>query len=145
MEAPLLPFPATSLTRHSATPQIGTDIQDAKCSWLVVRALETASPEQRATLKVRGAGESDAQGGSAVLTAPRGARLWRAQVRYGKDNAEDIAAIKDLYKALGLEKAFEEYESESYAKLQKLIEQEPEELLRQAYRELLGKIYKRAK
>lgn len=68
-----------------------------------------------------------------------------SQERYGKDNAEDIAAIKDLYKSLGLEKAFEEYEAESYAKLQKLIAQEPEEYLRQAYGELLGKIYKRAK
>jgi geranylgeranyl pyrophosphate synthase len=32
--------------------KIGTDIEDNKCSWLVVRALETASPEQRQIIEV---------------------------------------------------------------------------------------------
>lgn len=30
--------------------QVGTDIQDNKCSWLVVQALQHATPEQRDVL-----------------------------------------------------------------------------------------------
>lgn len=32
--------------------KIGTDIEDNKCSWLVVQALETASPQQRQVIEV---------------------------------------------------------------------------------------------
>ncbi len=32
--------------------KIGTDIEDNKCSWLIVQALDRASPEQRALLEV---------------------------------------------------------------------------------------------
>lgn len=37
----------------AVTGKIGTDIQDNKCSWLVVTALEVMAPEQRAELEVR--------------------------------------------------------------------------------------------
>lgn len=36
------------------TGKIGTDIQDNKCSWLVVQCLQRASPEQRQLLQVPG-------------------------------------------------------------------------------------------
>jgi farnesyl diphosphate synthase len=32
--------------------KIGTDIQDNKCGWLIVKALEIATEEQKETLKV---------------------------------------------------------------------------------------------
>ena len=32
--------------------KVGTDIQDNKCSWLIVQALQKASPTQLATIKV---------------------------------------------------------------------------------------------
>jgi len=35
------------------TGKVGTDIEDNKCSWLIVQALAIASPEQRAALEVR--------------------------------------------------------------------------------------------
>lgn len=34
------------------TGKIGTDIEDNKCSWLVVQALHLAAPEQRQVLEV---------------------------------------------------------------------------------------------
>lgn len=36
----------------AVTGKIGTDIQDNKCSWLVVTALENMTPDQRAELEV---------------------------------------------------------------------------------------------
>ena len=35
------------------TGKIGTDIQDGKCSWLIVQALQRASPKQKEELKVK--------------------------------------------------------------------------------------------
>ena len=34
------------------TGKVGTDIEDNKCSWLIVQALKRVSPEQRKTLEV---------------------------------------------------------------------------------------------
>ncbi len=36
----------------SVTGKIGTDIEDNKCSWLIVQALQRASPEQKVLLQV---------------------------------------------------------------------------------------------
>lgn len=36
----------------SVIGKIGTDIEDNKCGWLIVKALERASPEQRKLLEV---------------------------------------------------------------------------------------------
>lgn len=39
------------LPSYCCVLQVGTDIQDTKCSWLVVQALERATPEQRKLLE----------------------------------------------------------------------------------------------
>ena len=36
----------------SVTGKVGTDIEENKCSWLVVQALDRVTPEQRDILKV---------------------------------------------------------------------------------------------
>ena len=36
---------------HHTPSQVGTDIQDNKCSWLVVQALDRATPQQRKHLE----------------------------------------------------------------------------------------------
>lgn len=57
---------------------MGTDIQDNKCSWLVVQALGKASPEQRAAI----------------------------EQHYGKDDEAAVAAVKQVYRQLDLEGLF---------------------------------------
>lgn len=99
--------------------KVGTDIQDNKCSWLVVQALAKASPEQLALLKAN----------------------------YGKHDAAAVAAVKALYADLKLEELFKAYEAESYDSLCKMIAEVcadgsvPEDV----YLSLLHKIYKRSK
>eukprot|EP00494_Astrolonche_serrata_P001082 UN01088 len=55
--------------------KIGTDIEDYKCSWLVVQALELADESQKGILLEN----------------------------YGKSEPESVAKVKDLYKELDLE------------------------------------------
>lgn len=99
--------------------KIGTDIQDNKCSWLVVQALARASPDQIAVLKAN----------------------------YGRKDAAAEATVKALYVDLGLQAVFEAYEAESYTTLQSMIAATcadgsvPESV----YLSLLAKIYKRSK
>ena len=97
--------------------KVGTDIQDAKCSWLVVQALARATAEQRAVLAEH----------------------------YGQHSEASVAAVKALYGQLQLEAAFKEYEARSYAEMVEAIagakaEGVPEEALTA----LLQKIYKRS-
>ena len=99
--------------------KVGTDIQDAKCSWLVVQAL--------AKVGVEGPGRE-------VLTR-----------HYGKHGEEDVAAVKALYHTLGLEEAFRAYEARSYDTLKAWIEEASaaEGLPKEVFTLLLDKIYKR--
>jgi hypothetical protein len=39
-------------THTNRQPQVGTDIEDAKCCWLVCTALADATPEQQEAIKV---------------------------------------------------------------------------------------------
>ncbi|XP_043688981.1 farnesyl pyrophosphate synthase 1-like [Telopea speciosissima] len=97
--------------------KIGTDIEDFKCSWLVVRALELSNEEQKKLL----------------------------YENYGKVNPDCVAIVKALYKDLDLQGAFAEYESNSYKKLISSIEAHPSKSLQAVLKSFLGKIYKRQK
>eukprot|EP00027_Filamoeba_sp_ATCC50430_P001633 CAMPEP_0168555068 /NCGR_PEP_ID=MMETSP0413-20121227/8126_1 /TAXON_ID=136452 /ORGANISM="Filamoeba nolandi, Strain NC-AS-23-1" /LENGTH=383 /DNA_ID=CAMNT_0008585871 /DNA_START=26 /DNA_END=1177 /DNA_ORIENTATION=- len=94
--------------------KIGRDIEENKCSWLVVQALRHATPEQRKIL----------------------------ENHYGRDNADDVAKVKKLYKELNIEKIFKDYEEESYKQLISMIN-EVRSLPKEVFLDLLGKIYKR--
>ncbi|OQS04034.1 farnesyl pyrophosphate synthetase [Thraustotheca clavata] len=94
--------------------KIGTDIQDNKCSWLVVQALSRATPEQRAVIKEH----------------------------YGKNNEASIAIIKKLYVTLDLESVYRKYENDSYDELCKLIA-DVKNMPATVFHMLLSKIYKR--
>ena len=96
--------------------KIGTDIQDNKCSWLVVQALKIATPEQRQILVDN----------------------------YGQDDEEKIAAVKRLYVELNLEDIFKAYEEKSYKSIKNLIAQVTD-IPGEVFEFLLRKIYKRSK
>ena len=96
--------------------KVGTDIEDAKCCWMVCTALSAASDAQKDAIKAD----------------------------YGRKDPEAVARVKAVYEELGMRKRFEDYEAESYARLSKLIEEQT--LLPQGvFTNLLAKIYKRKK
>lgn len=96
--------------------KVGTDIQDNKCSWLVVQALDRATPEQRKTLKEN----------------------------YGRNDPDAIAIVKKLYNDLDLASVYHRYEDETYKTLSEEIEKVtimPSEV----FTLLVSKIFKRNK
>jgi len=94
--------------------KIGRDVEENKCSWLIVQALKKCSPEQRALL----------------------------QQHYGRDNSNDVAVVKKIYADLDMTSVYREYEEQSYQKLCGMIEK-VQNMPRQVFLDLLGKIYKR--
>ncbi|KAK9268144.1 hypothetical protein L1049_010584 [Liquidambar formosana] len=97
--------------------KIGTDIEDFKCSWLVVKALERCNEEQKKVL----------------------------HEHYGKADPADVAKVKALYNDIDLQGVFAEYESKSYEKLTTSIEAHPSKAVQAVLKSFLGKIYKRQK
>jgi len=96
--------------------KVGTDIQDNKCSWLVVQALLIVTPAQRKVLVDN----------------------------YGRHDEHSVRRVKDLYRQIGVEDIFKKYEEKSYAAIRKLLD-EVKELPTEVFEFLLRKIYKRAK
>uniref|UniRef100_A0A5B7AHY6 Putative farnesyl diphosphate synthase n=1 Tax=Davidia involucrata TaxID=16924 RepID=A0A5B7AHY6_DAVIN len=97
--------------------KIGTDIEDFKCSWLVVKALELSNEEQKKFL----------------------------HENYGKDDPACVAKVKELYKVLNLQGVFAEYESKSYEKIVNSIEAHQSKAVQAVLKSFLAKIYKRQK
>ncbi|RLM94261.1 farnesyl pyrophosphate synthase-like [Panicum miliaceum] len=97
--------------------KIGTDIEESKCSWLVVQALEHADENQKSILFEN----------------------------YGKSDPACVAKVKDLYKELNLELVYREYEREIYIKLIADIEAQPNKAVQTILKSFLHKIYKRQK
>jgi farnesyl diphosphate synthase len=125
----------------AAYQQIGTDIQDNKCGWLIVQALDRATDAQKAVLKVR------TSNGIAVFLRCGDYILARAsccaQEHYGRHEDDSVATVKALYKDMGLEQVFRDYEDASYASLRKRISAASASPAA-VYEALLAKIYKRS-
>jgi farnesyl diphosphate synthase len=75
--------------------KVGTDIEDNKCGWLIVQALERASPAQRALL----------------------------DANYGQKAADRVAVVKGVYTELDIPAVYRAYEEASYQRISALIEQ----------------------
>ncbi|KAH9059428.1 farnesyl diphosphate synthase [Lactarius deliciosus] len=114
---------------YSGTPEqigkIGTDIVDNKCSWCINTALARANPEQRAILD-----------GS-----------------YGQKDPAAEERVKEIFRQVGVDNEYAEYEAQSYARINALIDAVPEVrspngdavLRRAVFSTFLEKIYKRTK
>ena len=95
--------------------KVGRDIEENKCGWLVVQALQRCTPEQREVLAVH----------------------------YGKEEPESVQKVKALYKDLDIEKVFKDYEQQSYEELTALISNTASSVPAACFTDLLAKIYKR--
>lgn len=96
--------------------KIGTDIQDGKCSWLVVQTMLRTTPEQRSVL----------------------------EASYAKHDDDAVKKVKELYRHLDLERVYHEYEEDTYQTLRRKIES-VSTVPKEVYYFLLYKIYKRSK
>ncbi len=99
--------------------KIGTDIQDNKCSWLVNKALQNASPKQRKIL----------------------------DENYGKKDKDSEKLIKELYKDLKIEQEYHNYEESIVSQIRKDIDNVDESrgFKKDVLTVFLEKIYKRSK
>ena len=97
--------------------KIGRDIEDGKCSWLIVQALKLASTEE----------------------------LLLLEHNYGNEDPSCVKIVKDLYVKLGLEAIFKKFEEESYAELLSLIHKHGNNFPKGLFLILVQKIYKRDK
>lgn len=96
--------------------KVGTDIEDNKCSWLVVQALKVASDDQKKII----------------------------EANYGKSDKNCVQAIKDVYRELHIEEMFKKYEADSHTMLMEEIEGQ-QLLPKDVFLPLLNRIYKRKK
>ncbi|XP_055691180.1 farnesyl pyrophosphate synthase-like [Lutzomyia longipalpis] len=96
------------------TGKMGTDIQDGKCTWLVVTFLQRANSAQKDILKKF----------------------------YGKKDEESVARIKQLYEDVGLREAYRNYENTAYKSIKRAI-QETNGIPKKMCEGLMDKIYKR--
>jgi len=96
--------------------KVGTDIQDNKCSWLVVQALELGNAKQRKIL----------------------------HDNYGSHDMRKVNKVKKLYADMDLQTLFDEYEEESYKEIQELLGKVTD-MPKEIFTFMLDKIYKRSK
>ena len=103
----------------SVIGKIGTDIKDNKCSWLINQALLRATPEQRKVL----------------------------EENYGRKDDDKEAKVKKLFKAMQLEKMYQEYEEKRVGEIRKMIDEvdESEGLKKEVFETFLRKVEKRTK
>ncbi|GJN01477.1 hypothetical protein PR202_ga18746 [Eleusine coracana subsp. coracana] len=97
--------------------QVGTDIEDYKCSWLIVQAMELANENEMKIL----------------------------YENYGKSDPECVAAVKNVYKELDLQDIFLEYEFRVYKHLVSAIAAEPDRTIQEILKSFLMKVYRRKK
>ena len=97
------------------TGKIGTDIQDNKCSWLVVNALALADEKQRQKLRQH----------------------------YGKSNEDDMMIVSQIYRDLELDRLYERYCAATEEKIMDKILNECPEKSREIYLSICKFIFKR--
>ncbi|KAK3143497.1 hypothetical protein QOZ80_4AG0301010 [Eleusine coracana subsp. coracana] len=97
--------------------KIGTDIEDHKCSWLVVQALGHADRNQIEVL----------------------------HNYYGKKDSSSVSKVKNTYTALDLKDIFSEFEDRAFKHLVTSIEAQQDRAVQEILKSFLKKIYRRKK
>lgn len=97
------------------TGKIGTDIEDGKCTWLIVTALPLCDSTQRLLI----------------------------EEHYGSKDSESVNLVKSLYQQLEIPKLYAEYEENSYKQLAQMIEEIEQQLPTSVFQGFMEKIYKR--
>ncbi|XP_072942410.1 farnesyl pyrophosphate synthase-like [Epargyreus clarus] len=100
----------------AATGKNGTDIQDGKCTWLAVVALQRVSPAQRQIM----------------------------EEHYGGSKPGDAERIKDLYEELQLPHTYSVYEEATYDLLRTQIQQVTRGLPHDLFFKILDNIFRRS-
>lgn len=98
--------------------KIGTDIVDNKNSWLINVALQRVSPAQRKVL----------------------------EENYGRKDAECERKVKEIYREVGVEGVYKEYEQGAHTTIVGLVDtikEEPGQLKKQVFMAFLDKIFGR--
>ena len=103
----------------SITGKIGTDIEDGKCCWNIVTALDMCSAAHKQILKQN----------------------------YGKNDSECVSRVKQIYFEIDLKNIFKEFEKNIFKEIQELIENFEREsnLTKSIFDEPLNQINKRNK
>lgn len=102
--------------------KVGTDIVDAKCSWLIVKALQVATPDQKKVL-MQNYGQGEPGGGQESI-------------------------VKTVYEQLKMDEMFREFEDQAFAQIRDEVEKLElgDSLLRpDIFKLLANKIYRRNK
>ncbi|KAH8407461.1 hypothetical protein KR222_001467 [Zaprionus bogoriensis] len=97
------------------TGKIGTDIEDNKCSWLAVVAMQRANAEQK----------------QIMIDC------------YGQKDPLKVERVKELYKELSLPSTYATFEEESYNMIKTHIQQTSRGVPHQSFLQILNKIYQR--
>lgn len=117
------------------TGKIGTDIQANKCSWLAVKCLELATPEQRAIME-----ECYGQEGNF------GKESWLYEFLICIlliSDPQKIARVRALYEEMGMPRVFAEFEEEKYKTIKRKIDQTSVPELYDVFMEILNHVSKR--
>lgn len=103
----------------SVTGKIGTDILDNKCGWLINKALQKASAEQRTVL----------------------------DRNYGQKDSAAESSVKEIFRDLEIEREYQTYEEHIVGVIQHSIAEldESRGLKKEVFDVFLNKIYKRSK
>ncbi|KAF6003101.1 hypothetical protein F1559_004134 [Cyanidiococcus yangmingshanensis] len=101
----------------SVTGKVGTDIEERKCTWLIVEAIKCCTSAQKEILRTC----------------------------YGREDAACVARVKQLYHELGLPQRFQLYEQKMYEQMQQKLGNLDADFPVDALNFLLKSIYKRSK
>ncbi|KAJ6111501.1 hypothetical protein N7523_007562 [Penicillium sp. IBT 18751x] len=98
----------------SITGKIGTDIQENKCSWLSVYAMEHCNNDQKKEF----------------------------QNCYGSSNEGDVTKVKELFRELNLPEAFYDWDKEMSTKIETMVEEMADPALKEVLIAFLSKYNK---